>query len=230
MLVLTALLGTPVAADTGGPARQDAPPAASDAPAMTFSYRAFVAGTPVGRATVTVDISGDRYRVQGDASSNGWLQGFTRWRNRFSAHGRIQDGERQPAEFHYTETDRDKKRHVVVRDGTLRVTKNGHRRPARRSPGGADVVSALFVDPSCAEDHQLHTGRHVYRLSRLEHRADGCRYQVLDDDDDRFEIDLVLARRGQLIVPEKITVHGWVTGWVTLVDDGGNAGLDDEAR
>jgi hypothetical protein len=186
---------------------------------VTLRYQAFAAGAPVGEALVSVALGADgRYRVQGDARSNGWIKGFTKWRNRFSASGRYSGVEKEPAEFAYTESDRDKHRHVIVRDGTLQVTKNGRERPPRSSPSGPDVVSALFVQPHCQGDHVLHTGRHVYRLSRLERDPGGCRYAVVDDDDDSFEVELVLARRAGLVVPKKITVYAWLTGWVELMD------------
>jgi len=57
----------------------------------------------------------------------------------------------------------------------------------------------------------------VYRLTRLEHHSAGCRYQVVDDDEDRFEMELVLQRFNQLVVPKRITIYGRFTGWMELV-------------
>lgn len=187
---------------------------------VTLRYRAMVAGAPVGEAVVTVQLDGDRYLVEGDASSNGWLKSFTNWRNAFSARGRLDGRIPEPEEFSYTESDRDKSRHVVVRDGTMQVTKNGRERRPRRSPRGADVVSALFVQPACRDDHVVHTGRHVYRLIRLARGSAGCRYTVMDDDGDAFEVDLVLGRRGELVVPRRITFHSWISGRLELLSDG----------
>ncbi len=192
--------------------------AMADDDATTLRYQGFVAGVPVGEATVSVSVGGGRYRVEGSARSNGWLRGFTDWRNRFRAHGRLAGPVPAPTEFTYTEQDRDKRRTVMVRDGMLQVTKNGKRRPKRPSALAPDVVTALFVQPRCQGDQTLHTGRHVYRLSQLNGGAGTCRYAVVDDDGDRFEVEVTLAERGELVVPERITVSGWLTGRIELVE------------
>jgi len=220
MRMLAVLLALQSAASSAEIAALPDPQAAVDDGEASLRYQAFVAGAQVGEAEVNVSVANGVYRVDGDARSNGWMKGFTRWRNRFSATGRIAGTGKEPAEFSYTESDRDKHRHVIVRDGTLQVTKNGRERPPRQSPDVPDVVSALFVLPHCRGDQVLHTGRHVYRLSEVERRAGGCRYEVTDDDDDTFEVDVELARRQGLLIPKKITVHAWLTGWIELVDAG----------
>jgi hypothetical protein len=187
---------------------------------LTLLYTASVAGAPVGEATVTVAVEDGRYRVTGDARSNNWLHAFTDWRNVFEADGLLADGARTASRFAYTETDRNKTRHLVMEDGVIRVTKNGRRRPERPAPPFLDVVSALFVAPRCAPDQTLQTGRHVYRLSRLEHGPGLCRYVVVDDDDETFEFTLSLGRRGGLIVPTRIVVHAWLKGRIELVEPG----------
>lgn len=197
------------------------PPATPEAhDRAVLRYRGFLAGAPIGEAEVEVVVADGGYRVDGDARSNGWLDNFSRWRNRFSANGLLDGVVKAPASFSYTETSRDKHRHVVVQDGTLQVTKDGLEREPKPAPDGPDVVSALFVEPRCEPDLVVHTGRHAYRLHRLDHGETHCRYAVTDEDDERFEIGLVLARHDNLLVPEKITVHGWVTGSIELVGTG----------
>ena len=83
-----------------------------------------------------------------------------------------------------------------------------------RWTGYESQINNVFRDG----DQVLHTGRHVYRLSRVEASGDGCRYHVVDDDDDSFEIGLELAERDGLTVPHRITVHAWLTGWIELVE------------
>jgi len=185
---------------------------------LSLHYRGFVAGAPVGEATIDVRVTDGRYRVHGDARSNNWLRGFTDWHNEFTAAGRLDGLERQLDAFEYTETDRDKTRHVVVEGGHIQVTKNGKPRSRRRAPDFPDVVSALFVRPHCAGDQTVTTGRHVYELTRLDREPGRCRYLVTDDDGDTFEMGLTLGRRGALVVPTRITVYGWLTGWIELVE------------
>jgi hypothetical protein len=187
---------------------------------QTLRYRGFVAGAPVGEATVDIALEDGSYHVRGVATSNNWLRGFTDWRNEFRAVGRLDGLQRRMRAFEYTETDRDKTRHVIVEDGRIQVTKNGKPRARRPAPGFPDVVSALFVRPHCAGDQTVTTGRHVYQLARLERAPGGCRYVVTDDDGDTFEMSLTLDRRGTLVVPTRITVYGWLTGWIELEDHG----------
>lgn len=194
--------------------------AQADAEPVTLRYLAYVAGSRVGEATVQVAVDGGRYQVSGSAHSDGVLQGFSDWRNRFSAEGVLAGTERRGESFDYTERDRDKVRHVLVRDGTLQVTKNGKRRPQRVAPPGPDLISALFVGPHCEGDQRLHTGRHSYRLVWLGGDSETCRYRVVDDDDDTFEIDLRLGRLGSLVVLDEVRVHGWLSGRIERVGRG----------
>lgn len=204
-----------LAAAFGASAADLADDAARD---VTLRYRAYVAGALVGDATVTVAMVDDRYQVVGDARSTGVLKGFSEWHNRFAAHGVLDAAGSRPREFYYTERNRRKVRDVAVRDGTLHVSKNGKQRPERAAPDGRDVLSALFVSPHCRDDHVLHTGRYVYRLQRLEHDGESCRYRVTDEEDDSFEIDLELTRLNGLVVPGRIVVHAWLTGSVELME------------
>jgi hypothetical protein len=185
---------------------------------VTLHYRAFIAGTPVGEATVEVALVEDRYQVHGTAVSNGWLKWFTNWRNRFAVDGRLEGSRRQPATFSYFEQDSGKTRDLTVQDGVLRVVKNGKPRQERAAPPHLDLISGLFVQPDCRTDQVLSTGRHVYRLTRLSGDAVGCRYTVVDDDDDTFEIELVLGRRNGLVVPTSIKVKAWLSGSIELRD------------
>ena len=197
-----------------------APPAAAPVPepdeAVSLHYRAYLAGTPVGRATVRLAVAGDGYRIEGEAASEGWVSGVTRWRNRFRAEGRLTDAAPLPRDFSYTETDRGKEHRVSVRDRVLQVVKNGKRRNPRPAPDGADVLSALFVQPSCLPERLVHTGRHLYRLTRLAGGDGVCRYRVVDDDDDAFEVAVDLIRHAGLTVPGRITFRSWVSGSIEL--------------
>jgi hypothetical protein len=196
-----------------------APTVAAAENATTLKYQAYAAGAPVGTATIEVSVVDDAYQVTGAARASHWLKAFSDWHNRFSARGKVRGTALEPQEFRYQEHDRRKARQVVVRDGMLQVVKNDRRRPRRQAPGGADVVSALFVRPHCGPGRTVHTGRHVYRLERLQ-QGEVCRYRVVDDDGESFELELEFTRRDGLAVPGRITFHAWLTGWIELVDTG----------
>ncbi|MFU8813914.1 MAG: DUF3108 domain-containing protein [Pseudomonadales bacterium] len=185
---------------------------------LSLRYQAFLAGAAVGEATVNVAWVDGAYVVQGSAHSKGLMQRFSKWRTHFTATGEFDGMASTGAEFSYSERNSGSSRVVRVSDGVLDVQKNGRQRPLQPSPPGADLLNALFVPPHCGGDQVVHTGRYVYRLTHLEHNAAGCRYQVVDEDDDAFEMHLALKRIGELVVPERITIYGRVTGWMELVE------------
>jgi hypothetical protein len=187
----------------------------------SLHYQAFLAGASVGEATVTVALIDGVYRVEGTARSSGLMQRFSKWRTQFAARGDL--SESASAQFSYSERNSGSSRIVHVRDGVLQVTKNGRERPPEPSPPGPDLLSALFVPPHCGADQVVHTGRHVYRLTRLARDAGSCRYRVVDDDDDIFELELLLQQLGELVVPKRITVYGRLTGSMVLVGSEGIA-------
>jgi hypothetical protein len=186
-------------------------------------YQAFLAGAPVGEATVNVAMANGVYVVEGSARSLGLMQRFSKWRTHFTARGRVEDAAGAGAEFSYAERNSGSTRFVQVSDGVLNVNKNGRQRPPVPSPPGPDVLSALFVPPHCRAEEVVHTGRSTYRLTRLRHDTGGCRYRVVDDDEDTFEMELQLQRLHHLVVPKRITVFGRITGSMVLVSQEFNA-------
>ncbi len=214
-------------------------PGAPPPAATLLRYDAFVGGAKVGEAQVHVIIDEGSYRIEGSARTRGLLDTFSNWRNRFSARGGLNSarggldsarggkGEApggvgdqgiRPLSFSYLEKDRDRRREVLVQEGTLRVVKNGKVRPSRPAPAGFDVLTGLFVLPSCAGDQLLHTGRHHYRLTRLESKPGRCRYVVMDDDNDRYEVSVAFTNRGGVVVPHRVVVDGFLSGTVVLRD------------
>jgi hypothetical protein len=191
-------------------------PPAADA---SLRYQAFLAGAPVGEATVKIALVDGAYLVEGSARSRGLMNRFSRWRTHFTARGNVADG--AGTEFSYAERNARSTRHVRVSDGLLQVNKNGRQRPPEPSPPGPDVLTALFVPPHCRAAEVVHTGRSVYRLTRLSHDAGGCRYRVVDDEEDTYEMELRLQRLDHLVIPRRITVFGRITGSMVLVGSDG---------
>lgn len=190
------------------------------AQAATFRYEAFVAGARAGEAIVNVDLAESRYQVTGTARAEGVVDVFSDWRTRFQAHGQLVGETPQLTEYSYVENDDDQRREVTVRDGMLRYFKNGRIRRERESPSGLDVLTALFVQPSCASVRSVHNGRSHFHLERVAaERDDVCRFNVIDDDDDRYKADIRFGRRGELTVPVSIIVRGFLTGRLLLVDE-----------
>lgn len=190
---------------------------------QTFKYEAYLAGTKVGTATVHVEISDEDYHLSGSARAQGILRWFGKWRTRFDVKGWIKGDELTLDEYRYVERGEHKRRELSVRDGVLRVVKNGKPRRPRKALPGTDFLTGLFVNPQCHEEQLLHTGRHSYRLRRLGSPIETigtakCRYEIHDDDGDRYVASVEFAQLGDLTIPVKMTFGGFIQGRMELVE------------
>ncbi|MCZ6643832.1 MAG: DUF3108 domain-containing protein [Gammaproteobacteria bacterium] len=190
----------------------------SVAQAATFKYHAYIGGVKAGHATVHVNLDEESYEVSGSARAEGLVDALNSWYTRFSSTGRFVDGNAELIEYRYVEKGDHKRRDVTVRDGELRVIKNGKQRPLRPAFPGVDVLTALYVDPTCEEEKQLHSGRHSYVLKRIETDNDVCRYHVTDDDGDSYRAEFVYGEVQNITVPLSITVTGFLTARMILVE------------
>ena len=188
------------------------------AQAATFKYQAYIGGVRAGHAKINVDWNQDSYTVSGSARAEGLVEVFGSWHMRFVATGRFVAGIAELIEYRYVEKGDHKQRDVTVRDGELRVIKNGKERPPRPAFPGVDVLTAFYIKPSCEEEQQVHSGRHFYFLKRIGQDSEVCRYQVTGDEGDTYNADIVYGERENLTVPLSITLSGFLTGRMVLVD------------
>ncbi len=194
-----------------------------EALSQTFKYQAYLAGAKVGTATVHVEISEDDYFLSGSAKAQGILRWFGKWRTRFEVKGRITGDELTLEEYRYVEREEHKRRELSIRDGVLRVIKNGKPRRPRKALPGTDVLTSFFVNPQCHDEQLLHTGRHNYQLRRLGPPIETidssrCRYEIHDDDGDRYVASVEFAQLGDLTIPVKMTFGGFIQGRMELVE------------
>ena len=190
----------------------------SVATAATFKYQAYIAGVKAGRATIHVDRNQDSYTVSGSAKAEGLVDARGSWHTRFVATGKVVEGVAELTQYRYVEKGDHKRRDVTVRDGELRVIKNGKERPLRPAFPGVDVLTALYIEPNCRQEQQLHSGRHYYALKRIGQDPEICRYHVTDEDGDTYKADIVYTERENLTVPLSITLSGFLTGRMVLLD------------
>ena len=170
-----------------------------------------------------VDISADDYSLSGTAKAQGILKWFGKWRSRFEVKGRIKGDELTLDEYRYVEREEHKRRELSVRDGVLRVIKNGKPRRPREALPGTDVLTSFFIKPQCHDEQLLHTGRHNYQLRRLGPTIETagtsrCRYEIYDDDGDRYVASVEFAQLGDLTIPVKMTIGGFIQGRMELVE------------
>ncbi len=187
---------------------------------LQLRYEAFVGGALAGTARLAVSQDAQTYSVVGSAKSKGLMDSFNPWRARFEAEGTLADGSPKLDQYHYVETDNRKHREVTVSDGQLRVEKNGKLRALSDALPGMDILSALFVQPSCEAALDLHTRRRGFRLVSEADAAEvskgRCRYRAQDDEGDRYRISIEFVQLAGLRVPRVIEVSGLLSGRMKL--------------
>jgi len=188
------------------------------AAAASFHYQAYLAGLEVGTARIDVQLDDADYTVTGRARTRGAMEALTAWRARFEAVGRHGPAGVAPEWFGYTAEEPGRVRQVWVTDGLLHEIRDGRRRDDRPAFPGADLLSALFVQPRCPARRDLHSGRSGYQLTdgRV---ADGrCSYRVTDDEGGAYRVLFEFGTRQGLQIPVRIDVQGMLTGQLVLMD------------
>jgi hypothetical protein len=187
---------------------------------VQLRYEAYLGGALAGSAQLALSQDAQRYSVIGSAKSKGLMDSFNPWRAQFEARGTVADGLPQLDQYHYVESDSRKLREVTVSDGQLRVVKNGKLRAELDALPGMDILTALFVEPSCDAALDLHTGRRGYRLVSPSEAANGsadtCRYTARDEDGDKTQVSIEFVRIGELRVPRVIELSGFLSGRLKL--------------
>lgn len=192
----------------------------ASAETLQLRYEAFVGGAQAGSARLALSQTTQGYSIVGSARSKGLMDSLNPWRAQFEAKGTLVDGLPSLEQYHYVESDNRKLREVTVSDGQLRVVKNGKLRAEHKALPGMDILSALFVEPSCEAALELHTGRHGYRLestaAESSDTAERCRYVAQDDDGDKYRIAIEFVQLGGVRVPRVIEVSGFLSGRMQL--------------
>lgn len=187
---------------------------------VQLRYEAYLGGALAGTARLALSQDAQSYSVVGSAKSKGLMDSFNPWRAQFEARGTVANGLPQLDQYHYVESDNRKLREVTVSDGQLRVVKNGKLRAELDALPGMDILTALFVEPSCDPALDLHTGRRGYRLVSPSESANGvadtCRYTARDEDGDKTEVSIEFVRVGELRVPRVIELSGFLSGRLKL--------------
>ena len=185
--------------------------------ATTLDYDAFIAGTKIGEAKVTVEVGTDSYLIQGRAHAVGFMDFITQWRTLFTATGSVGEGQPVVHEYSLIERARNKIKEIFLSDGTVTYTKNGRTRPPRTA-NGLDLLTALFVAQDCAID-QVHNGKDSYRLTLRDKVTvdDGaaslkCSFDVVDEDDEHMTAEVWLGTVGDLVVPLRVDLQGALEG------------------
>ena len=179
-------------------------------------YQAQVGEARAGRATLEVSMTGDQYRVVGDAQSEGLFESINPWRAQFFAEGGLTDRGPEMHRYYLYEQDDRKRREVTIENGMLRETKNDKPRRTRPPLPGPDILTALFVTPSCTGVDNLHTGRHGYGLVLQEDAGDRCSFEITNEDGDVYRASISYGTRAGVRVPVLIELKGLLTGTMVL--------------
>lgn len=185
-----------------------------------LDYDAFLAGTKVGGAAVTIEKDSDRYAIEGKAWSVGFLHFITKWRSVFSASGNLEQGRPVAEEYGFIEKARNKIKQIFMRGGEMRYVKNGEERVPHIDPAYTDLLSALFMPSGCSTQDAVHNGKDYFRLTLTasEQGTDGmrCEYQVIDEDDELTHATVWLGQVDGLLVPTRMELEGALEGELRL--------------
>lgn len=192
----------------------------------TLGYDAYIGGSKVGGAEVTIEKGTANYAISGSAWTIGMLNFVTRWQSIFSAAGRIGDTGPVTDTYSLVERARDKVKELFLSDGHLTYVKNGHTRTPQ-APTSVDLLSALFVTPGCAAaGSEVHNGKDLYAV-RLTQRetltatvqggaTERCVFEVSDSDNERIDATIWLGNVDGLTVPLRLDLAGAVEGTLRL--------------
>jgi hypothetical protein len=129
----------------------------------------------------------------------------------------VADGVPVLEEYFHRTRDKRRTREVHIADGALVVVKNGAARDPRAPLPGLDLLSALFIYGRCDERVELHTGRRPFLLERLAAASEeGCRYQVTDEDEDTYTVDVRYGLRDGVRVPVVLEFSGMLSARIVL--------------
>lgn len=187
------------------------------ADALRLRYEATMGTLTAGFIDVAITADAQRYEVTGEAQSTGLLDLVKEFRSRFSAWGRLHQGEPQAEHYHYAQRDVNKEKQVTVEKGQVTYVRNGEKRPTTAVQPGIDLVAALWVVEDCARLRDVHTGRNLYQFNLLEQSAEGCRFNVKSEDRES-DVEIFYAERGGRRVPSLIRSSGVFDGELHLTE------------
>jgi Protein of unknown function (DUF3108) len=187
---------------------------------VDLNYVALMGVAEAGVIAINLDVKGTAYVLQGSAETRGVLEVLRGLRVKFLVHGRRSGQMPVTRTYEYHHRDKEKERRFIVAAGEVTYWKNGELRPKQPAKKGLDLVSALWMAPSCASLTEVYTARTQYSFRLVKDRGDRCRYSVTSDDPDDgvFDVDIRYTQREGLRVPRRITSTGVFAGTVELIN------------
>ncbi len=192
--------------------------------ATTLDYDAYLSGTRVGGAEVTIERADNTYVIQGKAWAEGLFKWVTQWRSLFSANGRLENGAPVAEGYSLTERARDKVKELSLQDGNLTYVKNGKPRTPVAPTSKLDLLSALFLPNGCDTSADIHNGKDQFFLTLT--RAETatavpgaslrCEFDVRDQDQQRIKAVVWLGERDGFTVPVQLDLAGALEGTLKL--------------
>ncbi len=194
------------------------------AQATTLDYDAFMKGTRVGQAEITIERADDAYLIRGRAWAEGMFKWLTKWRSLFTANGRLVDGAPVAEGYSLTERARNKVKELSLQDGKVTYVKNGERRTPAAPTSKMDLLSALFLPNGCDTSPDIHNGKDQFSLTLTQvapaTSVPGatlrCEFDVRDQDQQHIKAVVWLGERDGFTVPIQLDLAGALEGTLKL--------------
>lgn len=137
-----------------------------------YVYDARMAFIKAGKLNLALDRDGDAYEVAGEFKTSRALSPYYTWNGVFAAVGTWRGlGPVTTAYMSRSSSKDDKMKIVLTYPDATRVLKKGREDfETTQRPGGIDLISALFFNPTCYEGTLVHDGEDSYQLSLIKQR------------------------------------------------------------
>lgn len=138
-----------------------------------YVYDARMAFIKAGRLKLAMDRQGEDYEVAGEFRTSRAMSPYYTWNGVFAAVGTWKGlGPVTTAYMSRSSSKDDKMKIVLTYPESTRILKDSREEfHTSERPGGIDLISALFFNPTCYEGTLVHDGEDSYELSLVKART-----------------------------------------------------------
>ena len=179
-----------------------------------MAYKVRLAFLDAGDLNFKLSFSSIKYSFLGDFETRGLINNYYRWKGKFAATGRLENGLPKMERYYARSESKDhSQKFVVIRDESVRVLPPGGKTFQFESrPKGNDLLTVLFLTPICYEGKYVNDGEDTYQISLIKKKEKNhkdmefnaifsCHYRVKD----------YKGRSRRLVVTLADSIYGVIT-------------------